>query len=415
MILSSKRASSARSAARVTWGNVVAEALRKRNLSVNAAARAIDVSRNTLQNWLNGEADADLRTFDRLSELTGLSHVLLLELAGVLPPELGPIAYQTQAAHELREGLRRVKRWVDQAIDVADSPPAAQVAAALLSRSREWEVTLRPALRGREHRLLQHTYLALKPIHEPALPEEVAREEVHHLLADLYVPYGLTWREQEAHDFVGHPPFVLQVPDHERPRGPRAADPHAPPSILALGLPYAHAEFLGSYVAHALGYGYADLRYGPRAPSAMRDEDGRVAAMIEHAQHLMADDTRRQVWSLADHRVLRALDEELGSASLPLVLVVEPGPRLRARGCEVWNVPAEEMATRYRQMRRYLEDPPWPIVHLSVDDDLGPDGAVDPDTLVDVMARLSIEALTAIHRDHNGPGPRRWLTLPGHP
>jgi hypothetical protein len=119
-----------------------AEAPRKRKLSVNAAARAIDVSRNTPQNWLNGDADADLRTFDRLSELTGLSHVLLLELAGVVPPELGPIAYQTQAAHELREGLRRVRRWVDQAIDVADSPPAAQVAGALLSRSREWEVTL---------------------------------------------------------------------------------------------------------------------------------------------------------------------------------------------------------------------------------------------------------------------------------
>jgi hypothetical protein len=66
-------------------------------------------------------------------------------------------------------------------------------------------------------------------------------------------------------------------------------------------------------------------------------------------------------------------------------------------------------------MRGYLEDPPWPVVHLPVDDDLGPDGGVDPDRLVDTMVPLSIDALTAIHRDHNGPGPRRWLTLPGHP
>jgi transcriptional regulator with XRE-family HTH domain len=403
-----------RGSARAVWANVVAEALRKRNITVNAAAGEIGVSRNTLQTWLNGKADADLRTFDKLAELTGISHVLLLELAGVLPPELASTAYQTHAARELRDGLVRMKLWVDQALDVTDSPPAAQVAGALLARGWDWAVTLRPAVRGREYRLLQHTYLGVEPLHRPALPEEDARKQVHDLLSHLYVPYGLTWREQKAHDYSLHPRFVLQVPDHERPRAASAPDRHAPAPILTIGLPYAHAEFLGSYVAHALGYGYADLRYGPRAPGAMRSENERVAAMVEHAEQLLAEDSKRLVWSLADHRVLRILHERLRTATLPLVLIVEPGPRLRARGCEVWEVPEAEMAERYEQLRGYLDDPPWPTVHLPVDDDdLLVNGEVDTDLLVDAMVRLSIDALTALHRHHNGPGPRQWLHLPG--
>lgn len=403
-----------RGPARAVWGNVVVEALRRRNITVNAAAGAIGVSRNTLQSWLTGQADADLRTFDKLAELTGLSHILLLELAGVLPPELTPTAYQTHAARELRDGLARIKRWVDQALDVSDAPPAAQVAGALLARSGDWAVTLRPAVRGRRYRLLQHTYLGVEPLHHPALPEEEARERLHDLLSDLYAPYGVTWREQKAHDYSLHPRFVLQVPDHERPRAPTAPDRHAPAPILAIGLPYAHAEFLGSYVAHALGYGYADLRYGPRAPGAMRSAEERVAAMVEHARQLLAEDPKRLVWSLADHRVLRIMHQRLHTAPLPLVLIVEPGPRLRARGCEVWEVPTAEMAERHEQLRGYLDNPPWPTVHLPVnDDDLLANGEIDSDLLVDAMVRLSYDALTALHRHHNGPGPRQWQHLPG--
>jgi hypothetical protein len=87
--------------------------------------------------------------FDRLSAVSGLSHALLLELAGVLPAELGSVAYQLHAARELRAGLERLKHWVDQAIDISDTPPAAQVASTLLSRSKDWAVSIRPALRGR--------------------------------------------------------------------------------------------------------------------------------------------------------------------------------------------------------------------------------------------------------------------------
>lgn len=399
---------------RAAWGNVVAEALRRRNITINAAANEVGVSRNTLQTWLNGKADADLRTFDRLSELTGLSHVLLLELAGVLPPELASTAYQTHAIQELRDGLTRMKRWVDQALDVADAPPAARVASALLARGSDWAVTLRPAVRGREFRLLQHTYLGVEPMHDPVLPVDEARERIHRLLSDLYVPYGLTWREQKAHDYSRHPRFVLQVPDHERPRAATAPDRHAPARILAIGLPYAHAEFLGSYVAHALGYGYADLRYGPRAPGAMRAEDERVDAMVEHAEQLVAEESKRSVWSMADHRVLRIFDERLRRARLPLVLVIEPGPRLRARGCEVWEVSQAEMAERYEQLSGFIKNPPWPIIHLPVnDDDLLASGEVDRDLLVDAMVRLSHDALKALHRDHRGPGPHQWLHLPG--
>jgi hypothetical protein len=77
--------------------------------------------------------------------VSGLSHTLLLELVGVLPAELGSVAYQLHAARELREGLERVKHWVDQAIDIADTPPAAQVASTLLARSKDWAVSIRPA------------------------------------------------------------------------------------------------------------------------------------------------------------------------------------------------------------------------------------------------------------------------------
>jgi transcriptional regulator with XRE-family HTH domain len=401
-------------AVRLAWGATVARALRERNISVNTAAIKIGVGHNTLATWLRGDNDPDIRTFHHLAELSGLSHALLLELAGVLPAELGSVAYQLHAARELGDGLQRLKQWVDQAIDISDTPPAAQVASTLLSRSKDWAVSIRPALRGRRYRILQHTYFGVESLHLDALSVEQARAELHRLISDLYAPYGLTWREQAAHDYDRHPSLLLQVPDHERPRAPSAPDFAAPSTVLVIGLPYAHAEFLGSFIAHALGYGYADLRYGPEAPGALTSEEARIDAMVRHAQQLLARPPQRHVWSLADHRVLQRLGDDLRRAPVPLVVVVEPGPVLRARGCEVWNVPAAEMRELHEHLRRIITAPPWPMIHIPIDDnDLLVGGLVDRDLLVDAMVQASLRALTRLFRSHGGPPPALWHELPG--
>jgi transcriptional regulator with XRE-family HTH domain len=403
-----------RQAVRSAWGRTVTRALQERNVSINTAAGRIGVRRNTLVAWLEGRTDPDIHTFDRLSAVSGLSHTLLLELAGVLPAELGSVAYQLHAARELRAGLDRLRQWVDQAIDISDTPPAAQVASTLLSRSKDWAVFIRPALRGQRYRILQHTYFGVESLHTGALSADEARAELHRLISDLYAPYGLTWREQDAHDYDGHPSLLLQVPDHERPRAPSAPDLGAPATILVIGLPYAHAEFLGSFLACALGYGYADLRYGPAAPGSLTTEDARVHAMVQHARQLLARPPQRYVWSLADHRVLQHLGDDVLRAAVPVVIVVEPGPELRARGCAVWNVPAPEMDELHRRLRRIIADPPWPMIHIPINDtDLLTDGRVDRDLLVDAMVVAALKALTRLYRGHDGPPPARWHPLPG--
>jgi hypothetical protein len=403
-----------RQAVRTAWGRTVARALDERNVSVNTAARKIGVRRNTLVAWLDGRTDPDIHVFDRLATVSGLSHALLLELAGVLPAELGSVAYQLHAARELRAGLDRVKHWVDQAIDISETPPAAQVASTLLARSKDWAVSIRPALRGLRYRILQHTYFGVESLHTGALSADEARAELHRLISDLYAPYGLTWREQEAHDYDGHPSLLLKVPDHERPRAPSAPDAGAPTTVLVIGLPYAHAEFLGSFLACALGYGYADLRYGPEAPGSLTNEEARVHVMVRHAQQLLARPPQRYVWSLADHRVLHHLGDDLAGAAVPLVVVVEPGPKLRARGCEVWKVPATEMAELHAALGRIIADPPWPLIHIPIDDaDLLADGRVDRDLLVDAMVAAALKALTQLYRSHGGPPPSGWRPLPG--
>jgi hypothetical protein len=99
---------------------------------------------------------------------------------------------------------------------------------------------------------------------------------------------------------------------------------------------------------------------------------------------------------------------------LPLAIVVEPGPELRARGCEVWNVSAAEIDELHRQLGRIIAEPPLPLIHIPVDDaDVLADGRVNRDLLVDAMVRAALTALTQLYRGHAGPPPSRWHDLPG--
>jgi transcriptional regulator with XRE-family HTH domain len=77
------------------WGAAIQDALRRRKITINAAASELGLRNTTLKRWLAGEAPPQLSRLPSIAELTGVSHAVQLELGNVLPPELRSSAHAT--------------------------------------------------------------------------------------------------------------------------------------------------------------------------------------------------------------------------------------------------------------------------------------------------------------------------------
>jgi hypothetical protein len=383
------------------WAQAVCDAFERENLTINAAATLLGVRNTTLKKWLDGAVAPQLSLLPRFAELTGISHALQLELGGVLPPGMRADAHAIQVADELRSVLGRVSEVVARAGELAFADAGARIAGLLLTAAgQDLQVTLRRAYRGRRYPVHSTTYVGVESLRrDDPLDHDALRRRVAEVVAESGNSFGARWREQVPHDWEApRPPLVLTIPQHERSRPPEVATLAAAPSILLLGCPYSHAEYVGALLADGLGYGYLDLRYSvPLALDMSPDDPLAAAARVQFTRDLLvgSEAADKHVWSITDHRVLPAVADSVARAEVACVVYVRSGDYLLARGSGIWGVPLPGMRRLRDRLDRLVEEAAWPAVVLSLPDDLvsdDQDREPDADRIADAAMLAAVDA-----------------------
>jgi hypothetical protein len=327
-----------------------------------------------------------------------VSHAVQLELGNVLPAELRSEAHAMQVADELRGAIGEVTQVVSRAAELAFSDAGARLAGILLADSQvPLQVTLRRAYRGVRYPIHLSTYVGVESVGRDGYDDEALRRQVTNIIGQSARVFGARWREQEAHDWpLPHPRLILNVPQHERTRPPSTSAVQAVPNVLMLGCPYAHSEYVGALLADALGYGYIDIRYSVPLPLDGIPTDPAVTeARVEFARHLAGDEhvTRRNVWSLIDHRVLPEIMPKLKDAPVGCAVYVRSEDHLLERGSEVWGVPMDEMIELRRIIDALVDSVDWPVLTIVMPDELLSSASViESDRIADVAMLAAVDA-----------------------
>ena len=380
------------------WGTAIAAALDRRAITVNSAASKLGVRNTTLKRWLAGEVPPQLSRLPAIAELAGVSHAVQLELGNVLPPELRSEAHAMQVADELRGTIERVQDVVSRAAELAFSDAGARLAGILLADSDvPVQITLRRAYRGVRYPIHLSTYVGVEGIGHGRPDDEVLRQQVTRIIGQSARVFGARWREQDAHDWPPpHPALILNVPQHERPRPPSPNAVSGMPNVLMLGCPYAHAEYIGALLADALGYGYIDVRYSlPLALDRTPTDPHVTEARVEFVRDLAGDEsaTRRNIWSVTDHRVLPEITGTLKDAAVGCAVYVRSQDRLLKRGSEVWDIPFAEMVELRAAIDKLVASADWPVLTVVMSDELlsNDDGLIDRDRIADVSMLAAVD------------------------
>lgn len=380
------------------WGATIQAALDRRAITVNSAASRLGVRNTTLKRWLAGEVPPQLSRLPAIAELTGISHAVQLELGNVLPPELRSEAHAMQVADELRGTIERVQDVVSRAAELAFSDAGARLAGILLADSDlPLQITLRRAYRGIRYPVHLSTYVGVESIDGDSPDDEVLRQQVTRIIGQSARVFGARWREQDAHDWPPpHPALILNVPQHERPRSPSSNAVSGVPNVLMLGCPYAHAEYIGALLADALGYGYIDIRYSLPLALDWTPADPHVTeARVEFVRDLAADEsaTRRNIWSVTDHRVLPEITGTLKDAAVGCAVYVRSQDRLLRRGSEVWDIPFADMVRLRAGIDKLVASADWPVLTVVMPDELlsDDDGLIDRDRIADVSMLAAVD------------------------
>jgi hypothetical protein len=392
------------------WGAAVQAALDRRALTVNSAASKLGVRNTTLKRWLAGEVPPQLSRLPGIAELTGVSHAVQLELGNVLPAELRSEAHAMQVADELRGTIGRVQDVVTRAAELAFSDAGARLAGILLADSDvPLQITLRRAYRGVRYPIHLSTYVGVESTGDDRPDAQVLRHQVTRIIGQSARVFGARWREQDAHDWPPpRPALILNVPQHERPRPPSPNAVSGVPNILMLGCPYAYAEYTGALLADALGYGYIDIRYSLPLPLDTTPADPRVTeSRVEFVRDLAGDESasRRNVWSVTDHRVLPKITDTLKDAAVGCGVYVRSQDGLLRRGGEVWDVPFAEMAALRAVLDRLVASVDWPVLTVEMPDELlsKDDGMIEGDRIADVSMLAAVDVWTQL---------RAWRFVP---
>jgi transcriptional regulator with XRE-family HTH domain len=380
------------------WGMAVQAALDRHGITVNSAATRLGLRNTTLKRWLAGEVPPQLSLLGRIAELTGVSHAVQLELGNVLPRELRSEAHAMQVADELRGAIGEVTNVLARASELAFSDAGARLAGTLLADSAvPLQVTLRRAYRGSRYPIHLSTYVGVEGIGPEDYDNEALRRHVTGIIGQSARVFGARWREQDAHDWpLPRPKLILNVPQHERPRPPASNVAQAVPNVLMLGCPYAHAEYIGALIADALGYGYIDVRYSVPLPLDKAPTDTLVIeSRVEFARHLAADEsmTKRNVWSLTDHRVLPEIMRDLKEAPIGCIVYVRSEPRLLERGGQVWGVPLDEMLELRLMLDELVALVECPVFTVVMPDELlsNSSGRIESDRIADVAMLAAVD------------------------
>jgi hypothetical protein len=303
-----------------------------------------------------------------------------------------------QVADELRGTIGRLQDSVSRVAELAFSDAGARLAGILLADSEvPLQITLRRAYRGGRYPIHLSTYVGVESIDDDSHDDELLRHQVTKIIGQSARVFGARWREQDAHDWPPpHPELILNVPQHERPRPPSSNAVSGVPNVLMLGCPYAHAEYIGALLADALGYGYIDIRYSVPLPLDIAPADPQVTeARVEFVRDLADDEsiTRRNIWSVADHRVLPEVMDTLKGAAVGCAVYVRSQDRLLMRGSEVWGIPFDEMLRLRTMIDKLVTSVDWPVLTVVMSDELlsNDDGMIERDRIADVSMLAAVD------------------------
>jgi hypothetical protein len=170
---------------------------------------------------------------------------------------------------------------------------------------------------------------------------------------------------------------------------------------LMLGCPYGHAEYIGALLADALGYGYIDIRYSVPLSLDKTPTDPEITeSRLEFARHLSANEsaTKRNVWSLTDHRVLPEIMSTLRDTLVGCAVYVRSEDDLLARGGEVWNVLPDEMRELRAMLDNLVASADWPVLTVVMPDELlhNSVGTIESDRIADVAMQAAVDVWLAL-------------------
>jgi transcriptional regulator with XRE-family HTH domain len=395
------------------WGEAVSAALRERRMSNNAAAQAVGVSPATFSAWVNGATRPNVEALPRIAEVTGVSLWRLHELAGYLPEDYSPATAVIEAVNHQRSFYQELRRWAARSEEAIGLSPAARAAGLIVDHDPGWQVTIRPNLKGIEYAVASNTLLGLVHTRTPAAPLHTARVALEEAIGSKLATLGLLWRGRTVPGWPDAPPLVLEVPEHERTRGRGAAPaPGFPPTILVVGVPYAHAELVGSLLAEAIDYGYLNMRteaciHGELGMGASAAEVEAATAQLVRLHRHQGPSLLHTVWTCSYPEAVAELSERDLLASRTHVLHVRARPELVEYGAGVWGYPRETCLDTGKRLDA-LVDALGPgrstVVELATPDGLAADEQA-PHRVADAAVRAALQALPALNPDSGG---QRW-------
>jgi transcriptional regulator with XRE-family HTH domain len=414
-------------AARRRWAKEVEHALKERDLSINAAAKAIGISPGRLQAWLSQDVEPSPRAMKDLAQVIGREHIRLLQLLDWLPTELGDVPLRLEATEKLQEAIAEGRRWLHASTSTVGLRGGSLVESALLEVSDDWEAILRHEIRGGDHPVRHSTFVAfcrvgsLDPVAAPTEPEDTDRDraEIMALIHDTVVRTSAHWvppAQLESSNWPKRHDLVMSVPvlGSSKPRGllPNLV---VPQSVVAVGGPLSGSQEVGALLAGSLDWAYFELaatareRFGLTADSPAEVND---RAQAEVARRLLEGPEgigRQTVWSYSALNPIIRTFEKLGK-DLPLVILLMAPDRLL--GLATQRIGLEGNPDRHlvdiaqNVARRTLLNNRDPSTYLILD---VPDLSVEAghpqeaDRFFDAYVELAFQAARWLHEQHGGP------------
>ena len=409
----------------VTWARTVRAGLRAKGVSIEKAAEQINVPVSTFRTWLRGSHLPSVTIFNSwrtLAHLAGLTEVELLRAAGVLPDTFASSLFLSQATREVRESLDRVGQLLRETPMRGHASGVTRVIDELSSSGTVWEIRLRSARRGSDITMIYHHYVGIVP--PPELASWTRKELRDHLqrdvLADIWRPLGLYWREAELHDWQDAPELLIQVPEQEASRPPSGLSPRPDGQpITVLSPPWGYGELLGSLVADGIGFGNIDFRYFG-VPDNRADRVAFVQAEIENIAPGF-------VVAIPPLLLLEGVRSDSAQLMGTLPIIIRYGDQVRARAAQVYRRALAHaggsdvgIATVQERNDHAVQGLPQGTRYLEVtlaDDDVVVDGQVDRHRMNDTIGWLALTITRLILKSWNAPsvpvgGPLRSLILP---
>lgn len=403
------------------WVTVVGAALRERRVSNNAAAQMVGVSPATFAAWMSGATRPNVESLPAIAKISGLALWRLHELAGYLPENYSPAVMATQAIESQQRLFADVRRWSEQALNASGLGAAARAAGLILRQDPGWQVTIRPELRGIEHALAPHTVIGLERSRPSGESLLALRQKIENELGEALAALGVIWRHHDVPGWRERPALLLEVPEDEQTRGRGLAPmPGFPTTVVTLGIPWTHAELVGSLIADAIDYGYRNMKTDACAEAALvmgadQETVGKAAAQI-FTSSLLAPRSRlldRMVWSCA---FPDALTDVIGlvprADAETFIIYVRVGPQLVRRSAEVSGYDTDKCLLTAKNLESACEALPSgrgmivdiPDARVFADDDF----ELFQHRMTDAAVDAAMACLRHLLDVRNLPTPAKW-------